>query len=70
MSKPNIVFILMDDLGWVDLGCTGSTFYETPRIDALAASGMTFGQAYASCPGLLAVARELSDRALSGKAWV
>lgn len=50
MAKPNIVFILMDDLGWVDLGCTGSTFYETPRIDALAASGMTFGQAYASCP--------------------
>lgn len=50
MKRPNILFILMDDMGWVDLGCTGSTFYETPRIDALARSGIKFTQAYASCP--------------------
>ena len=32
-QNPNIVFILADDLGWKDLGCYGSTFYETPNID-------------------------------------
>ncbi len=51
MSKqPNIVFILIDDMGWKDLTCQGSTFYETPNIDQLAAKGMTFTDAYASCP--------------------
>lgn len=49
-SRPNIVFILADDLGWRDLGCQGSTFYETPNTDALAASGMRFTSAYAACP--------------------
>lgn len=48
--KPNFVFILVDDLGWNDLGCYGSTFYETPNIDKLAASGMLFTDAYAACP--------------------
>lgn len=47
---PNFVFVLIDDMGWRDLGCTGSTFYETPHIDRLAASGMTFTDGYASCP--------------------
>ncbi|MCC6493378.1 MAG: sulfatase [Pirellulales bacterium] len=47
---PNFVFILADDLGWRDLGCYGSTFYETPHLDALAASGMRFTCAYAACP--------------------
>lgn len=47
---PNFVFILVDDLGWTDLGCFGSTFYETPNIDQLAASGMKFTNAYAACP--------------------
>src|SRR6476661_7832627 len=46
---PNIVFILADDLGWADLGCYGSTFYETPNIDSLAAGGMRFLNAYAAC---------------------
>ena len=48
-KPPNIVFILADDLGWRDLGCFGSSFYETPNLDALAASGMRFTCAYAAC---------------------
>jgi arylsulfatase A-like enzyme len=47
---PNIIFILIDDMGWRDLGCFGSTFYETPNIDKLAAAGMRFTSAYAACP--------------------
>jgi arylsulfatase A-like enzyme len=49
-DKPNIVFILADDLGWTDLGCYGSSFYETPNLDRLAKEGMRFTQAYAACP--------------------
>jgi arylsulfatase A-like enzyme len=49
-EKPNILFILVDDLGWADLGYTGSKFYETPNIDKLAASGMVFTNAYAASP--------------------
>lgn len=49
-TKPNIIFILADDLGVSDLGCTGSTFYETPNLDRLAREGMRFTQAYAACP--------------------
>ncbi|MHB1484718.1 MAG: sulfatase [Saccharofermentanales bacterium] len=49
-KQPNILFILIDDMGWRDLGCYGSTFYETPNIDKLAAEGMIFTNAYASCP--------------------
>jgi arylsulfatase A-like enzyme len=49
-SRPNFVFFLVDDLGWADLGCFGSKFYETPNIDALAASGMRFTNGYAACP--------------------
>lgn len=49
-AAPNILFILADDLGWRDLGCYGSTFYETPNIDRLAASGMKFTAAYTACP--------------------
>ncbi len=48
-TKPNLVFILADDLGWADLGCYGSTFYETPHLDQLAAKGMRFTDAYAAC---------------------
>ena len=47
---PNIVFILMDDMGWKDLSCMGSSFYETPNLDRLAAQGMLFSDAYAACP--------------------
>lgn len=49
-TKPNIVLILMDDLGWRDLSCYGSTFYETPNLDRLAREGMRFTNAYAACP--------------------
>jgi len=48
--KPNFVFFLVDDLGWRDLGCYGSTFHDTPNLDRLAASGMRFTDAYAACP--------------------
>src|SRR3954464_11257184 len=47
--QPNIIFILADDLGQRDLGCYGSTFYETPHLDALARGGMRFTDAYAAC---------------------
>ena len=46
--RPNIVLIFIDDMGWTDTGVTGSDLYETPNIDAFAASGMTFTNAYAS----------------------
>lgn len=49
-SRPNVVFIMMDDLGATDLGCTGSKYYQTPNIDRLAAQGMRFTQAYSACP--------------------
>jgi uncharacterized sulfatase len=48
--KPNFLFILADDLGWSQLGCYGSKFYETPNIDRLATEGMRFTDAYAACP--------------------
>lgn len=48
--KQNVVFILVDDLGWKDLGSYGSDFYETPNIDALAKSGMSFSDAYTASP--------------------
>jgi len=47
-TKPNIVFILIDDMGWKDLGYMGSEYYETPNIDRLAGEGMIFTQAYAN----------------------
>src|SRR5215471_3516 len=47
--QPNIVFILIDDMGWADGGCFGSKFYRTPAIDALAGSGVRFTCAYAAC---------------------
>ena len=49
-DRPNVVLFLIDDLGWADLGLTGSTFYETPNVDALAAEGVFFSNAYAANP--------------------
>lgn len=47
-AKPNILLILTDDLGWRDLSCYGSDFYETPNIDRLAKQGIRFTDAYAA----------------------
>lgn len=49
MKRPNILFILADDLGWNDLGSGGSVFYESPNIDRIAGGGMRFTQGYAAC---------------------
>lgn len=49
-DRPNIVFILADDLGWTELGSYGNTFNETPNIDRLAREGVRFTQAYAAAP--------------------
>ncbi|MCH1508522.1 MAG: sulfatase-like hydrolase/transferase, partial [Akkermansiaceae bacterium] len=38
-AKPNVIIFLIDDLGWADLSCQGSRYYETPNLDKLAASG-------------------------------
>jgi arylsulfatase A len=47
-APPNVIFVLVDDLGWADLSCQGSKFYATPNIDRLAAQGVRFTQAYAA----------------------
>ena len=49
-DKLNFVFILVDDLGWSDVGCYGNKFNETPNIDRLGRQGMRFTDAYAACP--------------------
>jgi arylsulfatase A-like enzyme len=47
---PNIIFIVVDDCGYADLGCTGQTGYRTPALDRLAGEGVRFTQAYANAP--------------------
>lgn len=49
-APPNVVLILADDLGWADLGCTGSDLHETPHLDRLAQSGVRFTNAYSASP--------------------
>lgn len=49
-TRPNIIFFLVDDLGWGDFGCYGDTFHETPNIDQLAREGLRFTNAYAAAP--------------------
>lgn len=48
-TPPNVVLILVDDLGWMDLSCQGSTYDETPNVDRLAREGLRFTNAYAAC---------------------
>ena len=48
-QRPNVLFILADDYGWMDMGCMGSKYYETPNLDRLASSSIKFTNAYASC---------------------
>ena len=52
-DKPNIVFIMADDLGWKDVGYNGAKFYETPNIDRLCQTGMKFNRAYSGGPNCL-----------------
>ena len=49
-SKPNIIFILCDDMGYGDLGCYGQKYIQTPNLDRMAQEGMLFTQAYAGSP--------------------
>jgi len=49
-ESPNVVFLFADDLGWTDLGCYGSAYYETPNIDRLRSEGMKFTSAYTNGP--------------------
>ncbi len=50
ISKPNLVFIIVDDLGWKDVGYMGSDFYETPNIDKLSKNSTVFNSAYSASP--------------------
>ncbi|MEM6777042.1 MAG: sulfatase [Planctomycetota bacterium] len=50
MDRPNIIFIMADDLGWQDVGFMGADFFETPHIDRFAAQGMSFSAAYSGGP--------------------
>jgi arylsulfatase A-like enzyme len=49
-SKPNIIFILADDLGYTDVACYGSKYYETPNLDRMASQGMKFTSGYTCGP--------------------
>src|SRR5262249_49739893 len=48
-DKPNVIFFLVDDMGWTDVACFGSDLYDTPNVDLLAREGMKFTQAYSAC---------------------
>ncbi|MCA1556281.1 MAG: sulfatase-like hydrolase/transferase, partial [Acidobacteria bacterium] len=49
-ARPNVLFILADDLGWGDLSCYGRPDYRTPNLDKLASEGVRFTQAYSASP--------------------
>ena len=49
-NRPNVLFILADDLGYGDLSCLGQTHFETPNIDRLASEGVLFTQHYSGSP--------------------
>ena len=68
-ARPNIVFILADDLGWRDLSNEGSTFYESPRIDSIANGGMKFTRGYAACQCVQPIAGEHSDGKIPDETW-
>ncbi len=50
LARPNVLLIVVDDLGWADLGCYGADLHETPNIDRFAKSAMRFTNAYAAAP--------------------
>ncbi len=49
-APANVIFFFADDLGWTDLGCFGSSFYETPNLDRMSKQGAILTNAYAACP--------------------
>lgn len=49
VDKPNVIVILVDDMGWMDLSCQGSDYFKTPAIDSIAADGIRFTNGYAAC---------------------
>ena len=66
-KKPNILFFLVDDLGWYDVGYHGSKFYETPYIDSLSSKGMKFKNAYSAHPRCVPLEVWDNDRKISCK---
>ena len=48
-TPPNVILIVVDDMGWMDLSCQGSDYYKTPNIDRIAQEGMRFTNGYAAC---------------------
>jgi arylsulfatase A-like enzyme len=72
--KPNIVFILIDDMGWRDIGANGSKYYRTPNIDRLAGEGVRFTNYYAPCavcsPSRAAMMTGLSPARLHVTDWI
>ena len=51
-ERPNIVFVMADDMGWGQTGYRGHPILKTPNLDAMAASGLRFERFYAGCPAL------------------
>ena len=47
--RPNVIVVLVDDLGWTDLACFGSKYHQTPHLDQLAKDGMRFTNGYSAC---------------------
>ena len=64
---PNIVFIIADDLGWMDVGYNGQQFYETPNIDRLAKEGKTLQQVLLGRPALVTVAHKEGPQGVSAR---
>ncbi|MEE2877192.1 MAG: sulfatase [Candidatus Neomarinimicrobiota bacterium] len=73
-AKPNVVILLVDDLGWTDLGTYGSTFYETPNVDRLASEGIKFTQFYSAgtncSPTRASIMTGVSPARLSITNWI
>ncbi len=65
-TKPNIIYIMCDDMGYGDLGCYGQKYISTPHIDNMASEGMRFTQAYAGSPVSAPLARFVYDRTTLG----
>lgn len=74
LEKPNVLFILADDLGYHDLSVTGSNYYETPNIDGIAKRGVQFTQGYAACqvcsPSRAAIVTGKSPARLQITDWI